>query len=112
MSDNDKILRWLGYEGGPVIYRCGGDEVSISGISEPSLLLRDHRVLVRVRDCLFSQRTKFERELHKLFIDRCSVPNATMTDCWILFYKPGDYAEAARFLWSAVPSAAPAVEDR
>lgn len=61
------------------------------------VLVHDHKILVHVRkDVLFSRRQQFLRELHKIFIDRCSIPNATMTDCWVLYYAPGDYYLAAK----------------
>lgn len=59
----------------------------------------DALVLDRIRTCLYSQRRQFQDNLREIWQARCAVAIACFEDLLVLYYQPGDYAEASRFLW-------------
>ena len=74
------------------------------GMKEPSFRTfgiseTDFQVLERIRTFLFDERGQFQRNLREILQGRCPVADACFEDLLVMYYKPGDYAEAARFLW-------------
>lgn len=110
--DVDRVLKWLGFEsdgrlwwlrsniGNTLIYGhdCGHFSPYVGGAGP------DYMVLVKVRiDALFSQRMRFLKNLDDLLQQRfpsCS-GHVDFSNAMLAAYEPGDFAEAARFLWEA-----------
>lgn len=85
------------------------DEEKLSGWLESYMIrvdaARDYLVLERIRRCLCSQRWDFEKRLDAIWQKRLNLDgHAETIDAMVTAYMPGDYAEAARFLWDRVPT--------
>ncbi len=115
MTDNEKILTWLGWRNtgevnmrnSPVFQhpdihwkRRIADECQFL-LSGPAVTAADdYLVLEKVRDLICSVRWEFERRLNDLWQGRLSLSSrAEAMDALVICYRPGDYAEAARPLW-------------
>lgn len=97
-SDNEKILKWLGFvpheleEGceNPELWRR--DKEMLYGRKHPDVRL-DYLVLEKVRTLDGASQATFANNLQRLWCSR------NRASGWFIEYLPGDYAEAARFLW-------------
>lgn len=113
MTDNEKILRWLGYRkvDGSWVNLDLNIYVRVIELDRRDRLFRPARyesdpeldkiICDRVRKCLFSQRKTFLDNLLEMWRGRLNIEGAAFADSWLCCYLPGDYAEAARFLWES-----------
>lgn len=99
LDRTERILRWLGFKPYAAVAERAGlwwrgehEFANLSAHISPSL---DYLVLEKVRkDCTLNARDLFAMNLESLWAKRS--PSQVQTP---LQYLPGDYAEAARFLW-------------
>lgn len=98
-SDSEKILKWLGFvphelEAGcenPELWRR--DKEMLYGRKHPDVKV-DYLVLEKVRTLGRHACSQYRQSLESMWFKR-----SDNRICDPVLYLPGDYAEAARFLW-------------
>lgn len=118
LTDNEKILTWLGYHeaahqpgtwirnDADIYLRviCVDSERMFLAGKYPANPAFDELVRAKVGSGLYSSRARFIDAISLIWAARLEITNAMFSDAWAVAYRPGDCAEAARFLWEKVDS--------